>query len=55
MKRLRSESSPGPVRVSEMARSLDPLFRPESVAVVGASRSPGTIGYQLVGNLLRHG
>jgi len=34
--------------------SLDVLFRPESVAVVGASRSPGTIGYQIVDNLLRH-
>ncbi len=38
-----------------MAPSLDSLFRPESVAVVGASRSPGTIGWQIVDNLLRHG
>jgi len=38
-----------------MPTSLDPLFRPESVAVVGASRSPGTIGYQIVDNLVRHG
>jgi acetyl coenzyme A synthetase (ADP forming)-like protein len=35
--------------------SLDPLFRPASIAVVGASRRPGTIGYQVVDNLLRHG
>lgn len=38
-----------------MTSSLDPLFRPESVAVIGASRSPGTIGYQIVDNLVRHG
>jgi acetyl coenzyme A synthetase (ADP forming)-like protein len=37
-----------------MASSLDPLFRPESVAVIGASRNPGTIGYQIVDNLVRH-
>lgn len=35
--------------------TLDPLFRPESVAVIGASRNPGTIGYQIVDNLVRHG
>ncbi len=35
--------------------SLDPLFRPASIAVVGASRRPGTIGWQIVDNLLRHG
>jgi len=38
-----------------MPASLDPLFQPRSVAVIGASRSPGTIGYQIVDNLLRHG
>jgi len=38
-----------------MESSLDPLFRPDSVAVIGASRNPGTIGYQIVDNLVRHG
>lgn len=38
-----------------MPTSLDPLFRARSVAVVGASRRPNTIGYQIVDNLLRHG
>jgi acetyl coenzyme A synthetase (ADP forming)-like protein len=38
-----------------MASSLDPLFRPDSVAVIGASRSSGTIGYQIVDNLVSHG
>ncbi len=36
-------------------RSLDPILRPRSIAVIGASRRPGTIGYQIVDNLLRHG
>ena len=35
--------------------NLDPLFRARSVAVVGASRRPNTIGYQILDNLLRHG
>jgi len=38
-----------------MSSSLDALFRPTSIAVVGASRRPDTIGHQIVDNLLRHG
>lgn len=38
-----------------MSSSLDALFRPDSIAVVGASRRPDTIGHQIVDNLLRHG
>ncbi len=38
-----------------MSGSLDPLFRPRSVAVVGASRTKGSIGYQVLRNLLRGG
>lgn len=34
---------------------LDPLLRPRSIAVVGASRTPRTIGWQILDNLLRHG
>lgn len=34
---------------------LDPLLRPRSIAVIGASRRTGTIGYQIIDNLLRHG
>ncbi len=34
---------------------LDALLRPRSVAVVGASRTPHTIGYQILDNLVRHG
>jgi acetyltransferase len=33
-------------------RSLDPLFRPRSVAVIGASATPGRIGNTLMRNLL---
>ncbi|MEM8964361.1 MAG: CoA-binding protein, partial [Acidobacteriota bacterium] len=35
--------------------SLDPIFRPRTVAVVGASRRPGSIGHALVHNLLMSG
>lgn len=35
--------------------SLDPILRPRSVAVVGASRQPNTIGWQILDNLLKHG
>lgn len=38
-----------------MGNRLDPLFRPASIAIVGASRRPGTIGWQIMDNLLRHG
>jgi acetyl coenzyme A synthetase (ADP forming)-like protein len=34
---------------------LDALLRPRSIAVVGASRRPNTIGYQILENLVRHG
>jgi len=34
---------------------LDALMRPRSIAVIGASRTPNTIGYQILDNLLRHG
>lgn len=34
---------------------LDALLRPRSIAVVGASRTPNTIGHQILSNLLRHG
>jgi len=39
---------------SEIA-SLDPIFRPLSIAVVGASRTPGTVGYEIIDNLLADG
>lgn len=38
-----------------VTRSLDPVFRPRTVAVVGASRTPGAIGYQIVRNLIAGG
>ena len=38
-----------------MSSTLDALFRPRTVAVVGTSRRRGTIGHQILDNLLRHG
>ncbi len=41
--------------MSDAATSLDPLFRPRRVAVIGASREARTIGHTLLGNLEGHG
>lgn len=38
-----------------MSATLDMFFRPASIAVIGASRRPGTLGYQILDNLIRHG
>jgi predicted CoA-binding protein len=38
-----------------VATSLEPVFRPRAVAVVGASRKPGSIGHALFRNLLAGG
>ena len=37
------------------ARSLKPIFAPRSVAVIGASRSPGSIGRAILDTLIRDG
>ncbi len=37
------------------ANGLKPFFEPESVAVIGASRTPGKGGYNIIENLLRLG
>lgn len=41
--------------VTNTRHSLDPVVRPDVIAVIGCSRKPGTIGYQIVDNLLEHG
>lgn len=38
--------------MTELPHSLDPIFQPRSVAVVGASATPGSVGSILVRNLL---
>ncbi|MGQ0702954.1 MAG: CoA-binding protein [Gemmatimonadales bacterium] len=38
-----------------MNRSLPPILAPRSIAVLGASRTPGTIGHEIVRNLVRCG
>ena len=38
-----------------MSTPLRPLLRPRSIAVIGASRRPGTVGHQIVENLVTHG
>jgi len=34
---------------------LDAIFRPKSVAIIGASSTPGKVGYVLANNLLKSG
>ena len=41
--------------IGARTQGLDGLFRPRSVAVVGASRRPGSIGRQIVANLIDGG
>jgi acetyltransferase len=38
-----------------MAPTLDAILAPRSIAVIGASRSPETIGHQIIANLIRYG
>jgi len=35
--------------------SLEVLFHPQSVAVIGASRTPGKVGHDILANLVRDG
>ncbi len=41
--------------VRTRTHGLDAIFRPRSVAVIGASRRPGSIGRQVVANLIAGG
>lgn len=34
---------------------LDPILRPRTVAVIGASRRPDTLGHEILSNILRYG
>ncbi len=43
------------MKTPKQKNSLDGLFRPRSVAVVGASRRPGAIGHQVVANIVKSG
>jgi acetyl coenzyme A synthetase (ADP forming)-like protein len=38
-----------------MSRALDPILAPKSIAVIGASRSPTTLGHQILANLVKYG
>src|SRR5829696_6673824 len=38
--------------MTTVTRSLDPLFQPQSVAVIGASATPGSVGSILMRNLM---
>src|SRR4051812_18218231 len=38
-----------------MSKALHSIFQPGSIAVIGASRLPNTIGHQILANLIRYG
>jgi acyl-CoA synthetase (NDP forming) len=38
-----------------MPAPLDRILKPRSIAVIGASRSPNSIGHQILANLIRYG
>src|SRR5260370_674559 len=40
--------------MARLPHSLDPIFHPRSVAVVGASATPGTVGSILIRNLIEN-
>src|ERR1043166_8863221 len=40
--------------MATLPHSLDPIFRPRSVAVVGASATPGSVGSILIRNLIEN-
>ena len=37
-----------------MQESINSFFKPESVAVIGSSRTPGKVGHDIVSNLVRY-
>ena len=41
--------------LSDPVKNIDALFNPESVAVLGASRTPGKVGHDLFENILKGG
>ncbi len=50
-----TEASPDAPARGTGVHGLDSLFRPRSVAVIGASRERGTIGAEILHNLIAHG
>lgn len=60
---MKRETRPNPsskparraARAPQNGSGLDALFRPRSVAVIGASRRPGSIGWQVLHNLITGG
>src|SRR5512138_2080220 len=50
---IRSVTTPTPT--SPTTGALDAILKPRTIAVVGASRAPNTIGHQIVANLVERG
>jgi acetyl coenzyme A synthetase (ADP forming)-like protein len=52
LKRASGPAKPG--RSEEEMKSLDPIFKPKSVAVIGATSRRGSIGYELIKSMIRY-
>ena len=50
-----TEAATAPAARGAGVHGLDALFRPRAVAVIGASRERGTIGAEIVHNLIARG
>ncbi len=50
-----SRAPDGPASSPSSAATLAPILAPASIAVIGASRTPGTIGHQILSNLITEG
>lgn len=46
---------PAEAEASRQVADLDAVLKPRSVAVIGASRDPNSIGHQILANIIRHG
>ena len=52
---LEAMAPPAPEAATPARHSLDAVFRPRSIAVIGASRERGTIGAEIFHNLIERG
>lgn len=53
--KFRQKNYYSPVTLTSHMNQLDKIFKPESVAIVGASTKPGSVGNDIVKNLSSHG
>jgi acetate---CoA ligase (ADP-forming) len=52
---MKAAAGVAPADAAEMVGALDAILRPRRIAVIGASRTPHTIGHEIVANLVGYG